>query len=1026
MKKALLIVVATFSVLCGAAMIAAWFYLPALAFHMLGKAIDGTVEASSSSVSFRGGLLVLKLNGVRVKGKVEGVVRTAELRVQPSKGLYVKYFTISDFDIRIGKEKGHIGFFPVPVELAEIRKGTVEYGGHKYVLREMRVTNFNTGGRLEFSIDGGVEGLGNLKSRGEGIFGDKRSDIKGEYFLSGVNMAGVFKNYEGLADSTGFFSFRDGVLVMDGDVQAPYFSLTEDFLKHRLVSERNACRIHLSRVGDTTDVTLAGLSFKGTPLVLKFSGTPRRLTYLELTTGFLAIPDLIDYINPAVLSEGDWGPLSFVKDGTVRIGRFVFRRGKPITAEIEVADVEAGSGRVAFRGVKGFLRLDGNALALSDFEGRLGEGRVSGVTGLVPLRLDRDVVLKGRYVLGLRDLSRLAGTDDAEILAGITEGDVRLHGRQGRGFSVEGAGTIRDSRFVWKRVALGASGSYTFKDGRVTFAPLVISEAGTRLVMRGSAEKERADLQVKGVIDGRQIGSVLDRPYLLDGYVSVDGEVGVEYDTFAFKGRLSMTDLSFEIPRLMKKGRGVESSAVVSLHSEAGGDFCVDSLLYTLGPLEAALSARVGKGRISHMHVVLDVPKAELLSRLFFFNDGEVRGNLKADLRVEDLPYPVVKLPMMRGHLTFHGDILHPPSLAKALTGIDLVCAFEGERSTFDLSGLRVGESVLTKARLVITGLDAPQFNLRVDMDSFDPADFAGTYRKRFRVPVIAAGSLMARTTGEFLLKSKTVRLSGMACRDLVMGGTFGHRRLAVTQGRIEAGKGELMLTGDAYLGSVPRVNVMGRLSDVTAREVLALFGGKQDIFEGAGSMWANLRFAGRDSDALAKSASGTVSLASRDGVIMRWNVLSKILALTNVYDLFRGRVDLTREGLVYKRLSASFDGNNGVFHTNDFLIDSPSMLITGMGDLDVGEKEIDGKMTVSPFVATDKIIDLIPLVRSIIRERKSGVLFFVYDIKGPAQDPEVKSSYVRSVGARIVYLLRNTFQLPKGVWDELQKELQK
>jgi hypothetical protein len=101
-------------------------------------------------------------------------------------------------------------------------------------------------------------------------------------------------------------------------------------------------------------------------------------------------------------------------------------------------------------------------------------------------------------------------------------------------------------------------------------------------------------------------------------------------------------------------------------------------------------------------------------------------------------------------------------------------------------------------------------------------------------------------------------------------------------------------------------------------------------------------------------------------------------------------------------------------------------MLITGMGDLDVGEKEIDGKMTVSPFVATDKIIDLIPLVRSIIRERKSGVLFFVYDIKGPAQDPEVKSSYVRSVGARIVYLLRNTFQLPKGVWDELQKELQK
>jgi hypothetical protein len=946
--------------------------------------------------------------------------------VQPSKGLYVKYFTISDFDIKIGKERGRIGFYPVPVELAEIRKGTVDYEGHKYVLREMRVSNFNTGGPLEFSIDGGVEGLGNLKTRGQGTFGEKRSELRGVYSLSGVNMARVFENYEGLADSRGTFSYRDGVFVMDGDVQAPYFSLMEDFLKQRLASEGNACRIHLKRVGNTTDFTLTGLSFKGTPLSLKFSSTAKRLTYLELNTGFLAIPDLMDYINPAVLSEGDWGPLSFVKNGTVRIGRFVFQRGRPITAEIEVAHVEVGTGKVAFHGVRGVLRLDGSALALTGFEGRLGKGQVSGVTGLVPLRLDRDVALKGRYSLDLKDLSQLAGTDTVEILAGTTEGGIALHGRQGRGFSVEGAGTIRDSRFVWKRVALGASGSYTFKDGRVTFVPLVISEAGTRLVMRGSADSARADLRVKGVIDGRQIGLVLDRPYLLQGLVSVDGEVGLKEGAFGLKGRLSMTDLSFEIPRVMKKERGAESSAVVSLHFEPGGDLCVDSLLYTLGPLEAALSARIGKGRISRMHVVLDVPKVERLSRLFFFDDSEAHGDLKVDVRVENLPYPVTKLPVMQGHLTFRGDILHPPMFAKPLTGIDLACAFEGERFTIALSGLRAGESVLRNARLVIAGLDAPQFTLGVDMDSFDPADFTQDYGKRFRVPVIAAGSLTARTTGEFLLKSKTARLRGTAYRDLVMRGTFGHRTLAVTQGRIEAARGELVFQGDAYLGSVPRLNVKGHLSDVTSQEVLALFGGKQHIFEGTGSISANLGFVGRDSDALAKSASGTVTVASRDGVIRRWNILSKILALTNMYDLFRGRVDLTQNGLVYRRLSASFDGNNGVFRTNDFLIDSPSMLITGMGDLDVGKNEIDGRMTVSPLVATDKIINLVPLVRSIIRERKSGFLFFVYNIKGPAQDPEVKSTYVRSVGARIVYLLRNTLQLPKGVWDELYKELQR
>ena len=47
MKKTLLIVVAVFSVLAGM-VLAARFYLPTLALQMLGKAIDGTVEASSS------------------------------------------------------------------------------------------------------------------------------------------------------------------------------------------------------------------------------------------------------------------------------------------------------------------------------------------------------------------------------------------------------------------------------------------------------------------------------------------------------------------------------------------------------------------------------------------------------------------------------------------------------------------------------------------------------------------------------------------------------------------------------------------------------------------------------------------------------------------------------------------------------------------------------------------------------------------------------------------------------------------
>ncbi|MGD0230887.1 MAG: AsmA-like C-terminal region-containing protein, partial [Syntrophorhabdales bacterium] len=946
MKKALVILLIVLAVVCGT-MIAAWYTLPMVASHLLSKAIGGTVDASQSSVTLKGRLLVVKLSGVRMKGRVEGTVGTAELRLEPAKGLYIKYFTISDFRVKIGKESGHLAFFPVPVELAEIRRGTVDYGGRTYVLREMRVKNFNTGGQLEFTIDGGVEGWGDLKTKGGGYFGERRSDIKGEYRLFGVNMARVFKDYEGLADSRGTFTYRSGRLIMDGRVEAPYFSLMEKFLTRRLVSLGNVCRIHLERAGVMTDVTLTGLSFHDTPLDMKFSSAQRKLVFLELKTGFLAIPDLLDYLNPALLSEGDWGPLFFVKKGDMRIDRFVFQRGSPLTARIDVRRVEVGSGAIAFHDVSGSLRLDGNALALSGFEAGYGEGRVSEVSGLVPLKLDRDVRVSGRFSVALRDLSRLAPTVGLEVVSGTTEGDMELSGRKDRGFTVKGAGIVHDGRFVWNRIAVGASGGYTFKDGAVTFAPLVVGEAGTRLVVRGSAGMDRADLRVSGVADGEQIRQLFASRYTMKGPVGVEGEVGLEKGALRLEGRLAMTDLSLEIPHIMKKESGIESTALVSLTRERGGDIRIDRLSCTLGPLKGALSAWIGKGRARDVHLILDAPDLKRASGLFFFDRGEAEGGLKADLRIDDLPYPVVRLPAIRGYLTLQRGVLHPPALRRPLTDIDLACSFEKERFVIDLGGLRSGTSRVIHGRLEVKGLDAPVFALAVDMDNFDPADFAGQYGKRFTVPVIDARSLMARTTGVFRLTSKALQIRRMVGHECVLSGTVGDRTVTVTQGRLRMGKGELIFRGNTHLASPPVVSMTGQLRDVTAQEVLALFGGKQDIFEGTGSLSADLVFTGRDSHALAGSASGTVSISSGNGVLRRWNVLSKILALTNVYDLFRGQVDLTREGLVYRRLSASFQGKDGVFHTDDFLIDSPSMLITGSGDLDLGRREIDGRMTV-------------------------------------------------------------------------------
>jgi uncharacterized protein YhdP len=169
----------------------------------------------------------------------------------------------------------------------------------------------------------------------------------------------------------------------------------------------------------------------------------------------------------------------------------------------------------------------------------------------------------------------------------------------------------------------------------------------------------------------------------------------------------------------------------------------------------------------------------------------------------------------------------------------------------------------------------------------------------------------------------------------------------------------------------------------------------------------------------LLRGLGGTVAVESRNGIIRRWNLLSKIFGLLNVYDFFRGRVDLLKEGLPYRKAGVTLNGEKGMFRTENFLIDSPSMVIAGQGVVNLPESSVDGKIVVSPLVALDTTIDWIPILRSIFKRKEGGLMYVVYDVKGPLRDPELSTSYVDSIGRRPIDFLKNILLLPKGVFEK-------
>lgn len=222
------------------------------------------------------------------------------------------------------------------------------------------------------------------------------------------------------------------------------------------------------------------------------------------------------------------------------------------------------------------------------------------------------------------------------------------------------------------------------------------------------------------------------------------------------------------------------------------------------------------------------------------------------------------------------------------------------------------------------------------------------------------------------------------------------------------------MISGVADLsGPVPTMQAEGKISGIRGDVFLKSMGAKTSIIEGEGIISGNLSAKGERRQQFIETLQGKATAYSENGVIRRWNFLSKLFGLLNVYNLFRGKVPLTESGLTYKKMGATFQVKDGIFTTEDFLIDSPSMLITGKVDINAKTQHVQGTVTVSPLVALDRTIDKIPILRSILKRRNRGFLYAVYDVKGPLDDADLSLSVINTIGGRTIDLLRNILVLP-------------
>jgi hypothetical protein len=166
----------------------------------------------------------------------------------------------------------------------------------------------------------------------------------------------------------------------------------------------------------------------------------------------------------------------------------------------------------------------------------------------------------------------------------------------------------------------------------------------------------------------------------------------------------------------------------------------------------------------------------------------------------------------------------------------------------------------------------------------------------------------------------------------------------------------------------------------------------------------------------------GKVDVLLENGRILKSQerAIWKIISILNLPAVLQGKVDLEKEGLPYNRITATFVALNGLFETENLIIDSPIVKITAAGSFDLPTDQIDMVWAVSPFGSYSQFLKTIPLFGRLFAGDRKGIATALFSVKGAIEDPEVTYLPMKSFATGVTGLaqlafdiLKNTVMLP-------------
>ena len=893
----------------------------------------------------------------------------------------------------------------------------------------------------------------------------------GDKGRSNISLAGTISTAQRQTLAIDDSSASQATLQFDGTLEAANLNLREvaDFFGPRPVPQQmqGAVNVHshvravpgvagydvvlsdlsanLEQLKLTGQASLSGLLTPQPTFALTFAASPIQLSQL-LTT----LPaEWVHPRLPAIIQEREIDGMLEVISATVT-GSSVAGPQLSLTGEFRVKQGHAliGGSHVPASDLSAVVSVEAGRLRVSNLSGLYGTIHMNESKALVSFLeegpwLEMDIVgtMTAADLLEFlaktvksEQLSRmLAASSDVEGLASPT---FRLVGP----LNQPGGVTFAGGEITLQHVSLihpslperltALQGRFVLLEGGTQFDQVTghLGELALQVSggITGGSGSTFQDFLIRVTGDAEHIVTLLPSKAISAGVIEglVNGAVVLTGPTLSphIRGEVVLTESKVTLPGLVEKPIGAQATVEFDGVIPQGFGVLLDRLELIVPPIRLPVKGKIQLGERFSIDAALSTGTLSL-SRVpeWIAKGGFEAGNieLSLDMKGKGLDWKTWKT---SGWLALTNGLMNAKGAEGAIQDLYLrihlvKSGAEIKRLSFRLLDSDVALEGTIRNWAVKPTITAKIESNQMDLDLLIPKSERSPIREFLET--LAATSKVQATASIARGHYKHLKFGSLSARIIIQDGVLDLDRLSgqSTSGEV-AGRIVVQLPrkqpADAELSI--------RATGLMVEDVLKLFGPKGGVATGEARMTGTIRGHGKNPHGLYPTLNGKVEFLLENGRIFKSQerAIWKIISILNLPAVLQGKVDLEKEGLPYNRITATVLAQNGLFETENLIIDSPIVKITAAGNYDLPTDQIDMVWAVSPFGSYSQFLKTIPLFGRLFSGDRKGVATALFSVKGSMQDPEVTYLPMKSFATGVTGLaqlafdiLKNTVMLP-------------